>query len=299
MLNMQTEEDYKKEWERGLHQSEYNSCRFADDKLSFATNWLFKKVKKLNLENPQNIVDLICKQKLRIITDNEYCQQCQNWADKCYAQDLLYNKNLGQYSIQTNYIKPNNDIINESDIINTLNQINSDIVFLKCNHSSGWNLRIDKNNLSSSKYIADKLTEWCHLNYAYISGYEKQYEKIKPVILVQPELIYRPLDYGFWCVNGKIEGISLTKKLSKNLEEYIAFVNKNGLANDWFIGLKPSWDNLPKSFKERIDEMIPIVETLANGFDFVRVDMYYINNKIYFGEMTFTPCSGVLELSYR
>ena len=38
--------------------------------------------------------------------------------------------------------------------------------------------------------------------------------------------------------------------------------------------------------------MISLAERLSVGFPFLRVDLYSINNKIYFGELTFYPASG-------
>ena len=35
--------------------------------------------------------------------------------------------------------------------------------------------------------------------------------------------------------------------------------------------------------------MFEIARKLSNRFTYVRVDLYYQNNKIYFGELTFTP----------
>ena len=44
---------------------------------------------------------------------------------------------------------------------------------------------------------------------------------------------------------------------------------------------------------EKYEEMITLAEKLSSQFPFVRVDFYYINNKIYFGELTFTPNNGM------
>ena len=38
--------------------------------------------------------------------------------------------------------------------------------------------------------------------------------------------------------------------------------------------------------------MLPIAKRLSEGFDYVRVDLYFANGKVLFGEMTFTPGSG-------
>ena len=40
------------------------------------------------------------------------------------------------------------------------------------------------------------------------------------------------------------------------------------------------------------DSMINIAKKLSRDFQFVRVDLYNIDGKIYFGELTFTPTSG-------
>lgn len=44
----------------------------------------------------------------------------------------------------------------------------------------------------------------------------------------------------------------------------------------------------PKNFKNMVD----IAKKLCEGFEHVRVDLYNIDGKIYFGEMTFTNGSG-------
>ena len=56
-----------------------------------------------------------------------------------------------------------------------------------------------------------------------------------------------------------------------------------------------------KTCKYKIDKplnymkMIEISEEISKKFDFCRIDLYEINNKIYFGEITFVP--GAAELS--
>ena len=41
------------------------------------------------------------------------------------------------------------------------------------------------------------------------------------------------------------------------------------------------------------EKMIEITKKLSRQFQFVRVDLYNIDGNIYFGELTFTPASGV------
>ena len=43
---------------------------------------------------------------------------------------------------------------------------------------------------------------------------------------------------------------------------------------------------------ELLDKMIELSEKLSAPFLYVRVDWYYVNGKIYFGELTFMPGAG-------
>ena len=44
---------------------------------------------------------------------------------------------------------------------------------------------------------------------------------------------------------------------------------------------------------EKFDEMIHIAEILSKEFKFVRVDLYELEGKVYFGELTFSPAHCV------
>ena len=103
------------------------------------------------------------------------------------------------------------------------------------------------------------------------------------------------LDWSFWCLNGEIKYIGLTRKLGKNFEEYVAFTDENGQKADYIIGTSPEMFVLNKAQLNAVNSMKPFVHYVANKFHFVRVDMYRVDGKNYFGEATFTPCSGILD----
>ena len=48
---------------------------------------------------------------------------------------------------------------------------------------------------------------------------------------------------------------------------------------------------------KKIKEMEKIARDLSADFDFVRVDLFCINEKIYFSELTFSPCSDFMPFS--
>lgn len=164
---------------------------------------------------------------------------------------------------------------------------------LKMNESSGHNLLIKKQSDLNINTAKEMIAGWFSSNYALTAGYELHYEKIKPRIIAEEYLYEGPdglTDYRFFCFDGKPYAIwvdvgSGTKKHRRDV------YNLN-----WELQpLLVNYDNLTEHKKrpEKLNEMIAIAEKLSQGFSHVRVDLYYIQNRIYFGEMTFTSQSGI------
>lgn len=290
--------EYKEKWLRGEIKSDYDDCRYAPDKGAFARQWIKKAHPNINPDNPQNIVDRICNLKLEDIEhpDVAYINLKTRWSDKVGVYDEL--KKIGLQEICLPYeVKTYGETFDESYLFELDTRPKEWTYIIKCNHGSGWNLLYHPDK-TSHKMVMDNMNNWLQTNYAYISGLEMQYKWIKPGYIIQPVMVYKPLDWSFWCENGEIEGVGLTRKCGKNFEEYIAFVDKEGNQNDWFIGGDCDLTNLNSKQKEILKQMIPYVEKIAKQFKFVRCDMYYMNGKVYFGEATFTPCSGILDITY-
>lgn len=277
-----TEEEYRQEWLKGLHQTEYNNCRFAEDKTQYAIEWTKKNVPNVNLENPQNIVDRINWYK---IYDKD--PRKVKWSDKIYAM-----RNLKDMGLSDIIIPP---VFYTYDYLarETYLSLPEGKYIIKCNHGSGWNIRFERKKLKDAIYIFDKIKEWISLNYAYVTGYEWQYEQITPGIIIQQD--YGQLkDWMFWCENGEIKYVQTARKLGKNLEEFFTFTDADGNKPDAYIGVEPMRFYMLESEKVILEKMKPIAKTLASDFKFVRVDLYYINGQVKFGELTFSPCSGRL-----
>jgi hypothetical protein len=140
------------------------------------------------------------------------------------------------------------------------------------------------------------MNEWLFLNYAYIGGYEWQYENINRGIIIQPDL-GQLKDWNFWCENGEIKYVQTVRKIGKNLEEFLTFTDADGNKPDAYIGVEPMRFHLLESEKVILEKMKPIVKKLASDFKFVRVDLYSINGQVKFSELTFSPCSGKLKFN--
>lgn len=101
-------------------------------------------------------------------------------------------------------------------------------------------------------------------------------------------------DYKFYCFNGKAYKVMLCLDRHKEDTKFYSFDKEWNLLRHNKRGLAAPIDfTLPKP--PCMDEMFKIAEDLSKGIPFARVDLYYVNNKIYFSEITFYPDSGLDE----
>lgn len=75
---------------------------------------------------------------------------------------------------------------------------------------------------------------------------------------------------------------------------YVAFYDMDWIPTDFTLGSYEQYDesHRPKC-PQNWNRMVEIARKLSEGFDYVRVDLYSLGNKILFGEMTFTPGNGL------
>lgn len=165
---------------------------------------------------------------------------------------------------------------------------------LKTNNASSTNIIVTDKKRMNRKIILEQLSFWLEYPF-YLEGLELHYKSIVPRIIaekyMQPEEGKSDLnDYKFMCFKGK------PRYCWVDLDRYHGHKRKvytlDWKPADWTIGNYGGEKiDIPKP--SQFDKMISLVETLCDGFEFVRVDMYEIRGKVYFGEMTFTSCSGI------
>ena len=275
------------------HKIDYEDLRFQTNfqrKIQTGVRWIHENAPQINIEEPKNLADRINRYKLYDMNPKKVL-----WADKCAVYKELYDLGLANIRIPVMYekYKPTDDDIREA-----LAMCQKSDCILKCNNGSGYNVRFHAGEQINYDYLTKKIRTWLDINYAYIAGYEWQYEPIVPGIIVQPSLFpneVKPTDYQFFCEHGKILAVELQRKSSKVIIEHLAFTDENGDPLNWCIGISPIQNGLNPTQKKIVSEMKPVVSRIANLFDFVRVDLFYVNGQIYFCEATFCPCSGVLD----
>ncbi|WP_455615321.1 ATP-grasp fold amidoligase family protein [Eisenbergiella sp.] len=157
---------------------------------------------------------------------------------------------------------------------------------LKCNHGSHMNIIVKDKKTLDINYAKSQLSKWLHKDFSKVHG-EPHYSLIKRGIICEEYIdawkdSESPIDYKFYCMNGKVTHILLAQVESKIL------LDRNYNNTNIFIDPDLSF-NWRAMKPKKLDEMISIAEKLAQPFPFVRVDLYEHNQHIYVGELTFTP----------
>lgn len=160
---------------------------------------------------------------------------------------------------------------------------------LKPTHGSSWFRLVRDKRAERYETLAAMTDAWLRMNYYHFYR-ERQYRNIRPALLFEQVLgggrAGGLVDYKFFCFHGKAVFVYVLIELGR----------KRRLLYDL------DWNKLAVRYKSdndgdyprpaALDEMRRIAETLAEGFDFVRVDLYSVPEGVRFGEMTFTPLTG-------
>lgn len=99
-------------------------------------------------------------------------------------------------------------------------------------------------------------------------------------------------DYKFFCFNGKPYCVvyDIDRYIGHKRNFYDTEWNNLNVTSDC-----PGFDDENPAKPEGLDEMLRVAEILSSDFPFVRVDLYYLKGKVYFGELTFYPWSGYVR----
>jgi TupA-like ATPgrasp len=161
---------------------------------------------------------------------------------------------------------------------------------IKTNHGCGYIIIVkDKTQLDQNK-ARQQLKKWLGENHCqdiYL-GTEWGYKNIKPCIIIETfieENGKAPVDYKFYCFSGRIE--FLTLHFDRFEEHKTRSFDRNFEPNEFRYDFE-QWGGecqRPPNF----ETMVQLVESLAEGFDFMRVDLYSIENMVYFSELTPYP----------
>lgn len=238
--------------------------------------------KKLNLNAPKTF-----SEKLQWLKLYNRKPEYTIMVDKVRAKEYVAAKLGKEFVIPTLGVWDNPDEIDFSAL--------PDKFVLKCNHNSGNGMYIcrKKSKMNIVK-VKTGLRKGLKENY-FLHGREWPYKDVPRKVLAEKylnEAEYEDLrDYKFFCFNGE--------------PVYCQVISGRDsvMTVDFFDG---NWKHQPfhepaifPFSKEVIDRpenyelMKDLARKLAIGLPFVRIDFYNIHGKIYFGEITFFPTSGM------
>lgn len=162
---------------------------------------------------------------------------------------------------------------------------------LKANHGCGM-LKIVFDKQEEDFEEVRKLTEsWKEFDYATF-GREWAYRGLPRTIVAEKLLLDTsqniPNDYKFFCFNGRVEIIQIDFDRFGDQKRNLYDRNFNQLDAKL---LYPNYEG-EVSKPANLHEAITVAENLSSELNFVRVDLYLLNDKIYFGELTNYPGNG-------
>ena len=169
---------------------------------------------------------------------------------------------------------------------------------MKSNHGSAHVVIVKDLASESLLDLVDKGNKWLSEDH-YEFTKEKQYKSIPRKIIFE-ELLSDdngnvPEDYKFHCFKGEVEFIHVDAGRFVNHTRNFYDLDWNLLEFEWspFKKGKSKYPNGPIDSKpENLEEMILIAKKLSKSFDYVRIDLFNIGGKIYFGEITLHHESG-------
>lgn len=258
---------------------------FVPDSIMLRIQYFIKLGRMPNLKNPRRFTEKI--QKYKLVTNDPEIISC---VDKLEVRKFLKKKGLEKYLVKLI------DVFNSTEDIG-YEKLPNKFVMKTTNGSGGLNIYIceDKSKLDR-RFIAENLKlKKINKNSA---GREWPYYYIEPKIIVEEYLSDHENpnnelnDYKILCYSGKAKYIIVDTNRYTNH-------TRNIYTAEWEkLNLKstdvPTSDN-DINRPEKLKEMIDLAEKLSEDFPFVRVDLYNVNSKIYFGELTFFPWSGYVQ----
>ena len=237
---------------------------------------------ELNLENPQTFCEKL--QWLKLYNRKpEYTQMVDKYAVKEYVADIIGE----EYIIPTLGVW---DRVEDIDWDSLPNQF-----VLKCTHDSGGLVICKDKSTLDIKNAVRKLKKSMKRNYFY-GNREWPYKNVPRRIIAEQYMEIRGQkdlpDYKFFCFDGEPKYCQVIR--DRNTKETIDFYDM-----EWnhmpFVGLNPiaTTGETPVAKPLCIENMICICKKLSKNIPFSRIDLYVIDDKEYFGEITFFPASGI------
>jgi len=259
-----------------------NLTSFIGVEFYYCLSYFHNRGRWLHLKHPTNLSEFIISQ---IVSGeiNKYAI----YADKYRVRDFVAERGLQHIltKLYGHWTDANNIDFNALP-----NQF-----VLKQNAGCGLNIIcFDKSKLDIQESV-EKLNSWMKIK--TFARSEPHYDKIEKCLIaeefIQDGFYNLPTDYKFMCVDGKPHHILVVSE-RKGRDYKLYTYNLHWEKLDLLTKEKGHNDSdIPKP--KNLDKMVEYATILSQGFKYVRVDLYDTGDKVFFGELTFTPHGGLLR----
>lgn len=215
-------------------------------------------------------------------------------ADKYAVREYLVSKGCG-------------DILNEQyGVYKSADEIDFDALpqkfVLKCNHGSKMNIVCEDKSTLDIEAAKARLNQW--MAHPYGRGIEWQYKAIERRILAEKYLESADgtmIEYQIFCFNGKPMFFLARNDLRKSSVDKASVQYAVSYTMDWKrVYMRKGEEKfdfeLPRP--HNYAKMIDYAKRFAEDFPQVRVDYYEVDDKLVFGELTFSS-NGNVQSNYK
>ena len=172
---------------------------------------------------------------------------------------------------------------------------------LKCTHDSGGLVICKDKTKLDYKKCKKTINKSLKRNY-YYSGREWPYKNVRPRIIAEEYMEDDSgsglIDYKFYCFNGEPKFLYISKGLDNHATASISFLKLDWSPASFKRSDYKQFEKLPEK-PSCFNEMIEIAKNLSKNVIFLRVDLYQIKDKVYFSELTFSPCGGFMPFEEK
>ncbi len=270
--------------DRILNKAQLWTAPIFPDKTYLKMRWSLIMKRPLDLDHPRTM-----NEKLQWLKLNNRYPLLTDLVDKIKVKEVLAPKIGEEHIIPTLKVWRSADEITAEDIAAL-----PDKFVIKTNHSGGNNGVVicrDKTKLDLED-VRRKMKESMRSS-LYLKQREWPYKNVERRIFAETYLADDIVDYKFYCFNGEVDCVLMCLDRQSEGKTRFYFFDK-----DWnLLRYNKAGREAPEGFTlprpKNLEKMFELAGELSKGFPFVRVDLYNIDGKIYFGELTFYPDAGM------
>ena len=162
---------------------------------------------------------------------------------------------------------------------------------MKGAHGAGMVLICKPGDSIPKEIIGKMARRWLKTDYS-VSHWEWQYHDIPKRVLFEEYLgsgAELPADYKFFVFHQKVKLITVDRGRFAAHSRDLFYPNWTHIQSAKGIAASSA---VPPPRPPELERMIDLAQTLGQDTDFVRVDLYLLGGKIYFGELTHSPAAG-------